>query len=179
MSVEVAVIIDDKDFKAMMKRLGDLAEKKGKEILHAMALYWQREIDRTFEKEGARQNLPHWPDFKTSTLINTKTGTWKIRYGTDLLPYGSPGKYVRGARRYGFGSKLLQAGGMLKGAFSEIRHPSNDRVIVGSRERITDKRGTFDASDLIKGRPVITVTELDRDAMAKTLINAIRAAVSK
>lgn len=143
---------------------------KDKRVLAAAALYYWRAIIFTFEAEGARDGHRKWRGFKGGNKPGgtkmTKSGTWNIRYGTDLrgsptrvMPRRGPsGKFIPGAvrkgvRRYSEDSKLLQASGLTRLSFI-ARSPARGRVLVGSR-----KRGV---EDIIKGRPVIFITRRDR-----------------
>jgi hypothetical protein len=176
--VDVAITVDDASFKGLMDRLGDVAKSRGRQILHAMALDYQKEVGKVFNNLGSRDGSEWWKPYSPKTL-KMPSGTWRIRYGTDRLPYGTPGKKVPGARRYSAGSKLLQAGGMLRSQMSQIRDETDTSVTVGAHEKMIDKRGIFDSADLITGRPVHFITDRDRERFVKRVLSAIREAERK
>ena len=206
MSAEVAVTIDDKDFQAMMKRLKEWQATEGNKVLSMMALYYQRKIDFTFQMQGARDGLPKWAPRSRNTIL-TPAGTRRLSYGTDMVPmltrqqfsdargeamrigwwkWGQKGYFrgYSGLRRYSATGKVLQVSGGLKAMFSQIRR-YKDRVVVGAPTLIKAGRKYVSTAELISktdhrpARPVITVTERDRESLVNVVKLSIYNAVHK
>jgi hypothetical protein len=112
----------------------------------------------TFEREGARAGHPMWKRYSQNTL-KTKSGTYRIQYGTDGTPKTDPsnrGKYRSGVRRYGSATKLLQASREFRKSF---------KVLSANKRGL--KYGTrYKLAEAIMSNPtrnVLFVTNQDRE----------------
>lgn len=158
--------------------LRNLLESIGRPIVNARSFFalLAREIDTDvqmqFRNEGAAggpRKIPGdlaWRPFKETTLRNPKTGTWKIRYGTDMSGKGMRGKYRPEARRYSANSKLLQASGQFRQSFT-VLSVTNDRMEYGTRHRLSGKIGSNPE------RQVLFVTDADKDRWARSFSSYI------
>ncbi len=192
--------VRSKRLQAMLIRTGKALGKDADQITTAIGLYWIREIDRTFQTEGARAGLPGWPRRSRATE-ETRVGTSRLAYGTDMSPtlnraqfadarseamsiglwrWGQRGFFpgYEGKRRYDRSPRLLQVSGSFRQTF-RILARSNRGVLVGTRPFMRTPSGIVRASDIMRGRPVISITDRDRHAMVKTVLTAIRSAVKK
>jgi hypothetical protein len=148
----------DKDTKNKFRKLFLNPFKDIRQYWTALLLMIDRDTQLTFRGQGARKGKPGaWEDYSPNTLVS-KSGTWNIRYGTDLRgrPKGSyiPGKLRRGIRRYSFSSKLLQASGMFRKSFGLIKM-TRRRLEYGTQHKLAeDIMGT-------KNRNVLHVTASD------------------
>jgi hypothetical protein len=98
--------------------------RQAKPFFMRLAALQQRQTDDTFRRNGGRSGHRTWPELKQST-IKSKTGTPRIRYGTDGTPKaiyrkgdGKQRKFRSGVRRYG-GTRdnILVASGMFRSSF--------------------------------------------------------------
>ena len=176
--------------------MSDWPKNEESKILSAMALWYQRQVTLTFQVEGARDGLPKWAPRALSTVV-TPAGTWRIAYGTDMVPrlnrqqyndaraeamdigwwkFGQKGKFrgYEGVRRYRGIHPVMQVSQGLKAMFSQIRK-QQDRVFVGAPRLIRVGKKYMEAAELISAtdnrpaRPVLTVTENDRKNLANVV----------
>lgn len=129
--------------------------KGARAFFTALAIMVDQDAMLTFRHEGARAGHVAWMPFSANTL-QTKAGTWKIRYGTDRKPldksslaslranwvrtrgFGATGEMRKGIRRYGTKSKLLQAGGGFMRSF-RIRNVTNKSMLYGTNHVLAEK----------------------------------------
>ena len=118
----------------------------------------------TFRVLGGRNGRKAWVGYNRGqghTLggsTRMKSGTWRIRYGTDMKGVGSQGIKRAGARRYAGNSKMMQASGGFRQSFKIVK-TTKDYVIYGTKLKIAE-----DIMDDPK-RPVLFVTQKDRRMM--------------
>ena len=130
-----------------------------------------QQIFRTFRADGARDGFPRWDNFRTSTLHPQKRDkngnvvgyytSWNIRYGTNMK--GASPRRMAGAkvRRYSPRSKLLRASGGFRNSFRAIS-TTEKRSVVGST--------MTHAAQIIRGRPVIRISNKDRSHFARLML---------
>jgi len=125
-----------------------------KQFFASLGSVVDRNTQLNFRFQGARSGGTAWPVFSEKTL-KSKTGKFKIRYGTDLM--GRPGMQGRKRtkiRRYSNASRLLQASGLFKLSFRVLRFTKKE-LLFGSRHRLAGKIGSKPE------RQTVTVTNND------------------
>lgn len=130
----------------------------------------------TFRLLGARAGHDKWVGYNLgrghvlggSTRMNS--GTWRIRYGTDIKPRGKSfiGKYWESVRRYDESSRMLQAGGQFRQSF-RIQEVDNKHLKYGTR---------MNPKIMSHGRDVLFVTGQDLTRYQREFTNFVRAGIS-
>ena len=137
-----------------------------------LGAYFYRTTNLTFKSEGARDEHPAWSSYKKSTL-QTDAGTWKIRYGTDMKGigrgaltelkkkwgWGHIGYMRKGARRYSFNSKMLQASGSFKDSFRTM-WVDKSGIVFGSNYHAENDGAS--AAEIAGKREILFLTMADK-----------------
>ncbi len=134
-----------------------------KTFFDIIGIMLDQSVQLTFRNLGKRAGHKAWVGYNRgqghilggSTRMNS--GTWRIRYGTDLKGKGMQGK-KRSARRYSERSRMLQAGRGFQQSFKILKTTRND-VLYGTKMKIAENI----MSD--PNRPVLFVTQKDRRRM--------------
>jgi hypothetical protein len=128
--------------------------KKSRAFFAVLGTVIDKQTQLQFRSLGGRAGVK-WNKLSPNT-IQMPSGTFRIRYGTDLSgrPKGTykPGK-KRKMRRYSFVSRALQASGGFRKSFNIIRVTSNS-LHYGTRHKLAKQI-------LSKGRRVLYVTNKD------------------
>lgn len=137
--------------------------KKTKNYFDQLGLKVDQQTQLTFKVLGARQGHKKWIGFNRGrgtsymgSTTRTKAGSWNIRRGTDNSR----------TRRYGAGSKLLQASGGFRQSWKILKTTKN-RLLYGS----TMKIAKLIMSGRKAPRPVLFVMNKDRKDIGTSFKN--------
>lgn len=157
----MTLVINTEDFRKEIQRLVlklGVPNKYIRKFWSVLAVKFDQNTKQTFKGLGYRgYGTEKWPGYSPYTLHPVTNGKlnynlWNRRPGTD----GSA------KRTYSASSQLLQASGLFKASF-RVQSANNNKIEYGTRHEL--------AKDIMKNRPVLTVTDDDRDRIKKSYLS--------